>query len=58
LQKDEDPVIINEWVPTGPIVSCNGCGKTFSDKTGGKGGSERVGAAVRKIYFNKYLIHF
>ncbi len=44
LEKEEDPVIINEWVPTGPIVSCNGCGKTFSDKS--KGGSERVGAAV------------
>ena len=39
-------MIYAEWVPTGPIVPCTGCGKTFTDKNKGKGGSVRVGAAV------------
>jgi hypothetical protein len=43
LEKDIDPVIIDEWIPTGPIISCSGCGKTYSDKVKGKGG--RSGAA-------------
>jgi hypothetical protein len=56
LEKDQDPVIFNEWVPTGPIISCNGCGKTFSDKSGKQGGSERVGAAVS--FFTKFNFFF
>ena len=32
LQKDEDPSIEYNWIPTGPILSCTGCGKTFSEQ--------------------------
>ena len=40
LEKDEDPTLEYNWVPTGPLVSCTGCGKTFSEKkkrTAGRG---------------------
>jgi hypothetical protein len=45
LEKGEDPMIMNEWVPTGPIISCNGCGKTFTEKSKTKGKGKRTGAA-------------
>jgi lysyl-tRNA synthetase class I len=44
LEKDQDPIITNEWVPAGPLIPCNGCGKTYTEKSGARG--ERVGAAV------------
>lgn len=49
FEKDEDPSITKEWLPAGPIISCNGCGKTFSDNSGTKSKGGRIGAAV--IYF-------
>jgi len=45
FEKEKDPEISQEWVPTGPIISCNGCGKTFSEKTE-KGLGKRIGAGV------------
>src|SRR3569833_1943322 len=45
LEIGDDPMIMNEWRPTGPIISCNGCGKTFSEGTKDKGKGKRVGAA-------------
>jgi hypothetical protein len=43
LEKDEDPIIEESWVPAGPIISCTGCGKTFTEKEKGKkGGGSRV----------------
>ena len=32
LEKGQEPNIKYEWVPTGPIVSCIGCGMSFDDK--------------------------
>ena len=32
LQNGQEPNIKYEWVPTGPIVSCIGCGMAFDDK--------------------------
>jgi hypothetical protein len=49
LEKDKDPEINQEWIPTGPIISCNGCGKTFTEKTE-KGLGKRIGAGVRIFY--------
>ena len=31
LSKGKEPNIKYEWVPTGPLVSCIGCGMTFND---------------------------
>jgi len=47
LKKDTDPMIVNEWIPTGPIISCIGCGKTFNDNRGKSG--LRKGADVKKL---------
>lgn len=46
LEKQNDPMILNEWVPTGPIIPCIGCGKTFTEKSKEKGLGGRAGAAV------------
>lgn len=36
LKKIKDPIIENEWNPTGQLHSCNGCGKTYGlNKKGG-----------------------
>ena len=32
IEKDLDPKIDKEWFPSGPIVSCNGCGKNSGGK--------------------------
>ena len=32
MKKGQDPNIKYEWVPTGPLVSCIGCGMTFNDQ--------------------------
>ena len=48
FEKDKDPEITQEWVPTGPIISCNGCGKTFSENTE-KGLGKRIGAGVNLL---------
>jgi hypothetical protein len=45
LKKENDPMIINDWIPTGPIISCIGCGKTFNDNKGKSG--LRKGADVK-----------
>jgi hypothetical protein len=31
LEKGQEPNIQYEWVPTGPLISCIGCGMTFND---------------------------
>ena len=33
IQKDIDPSIDKEWLPSGPIISCTGCGKNSGGKT-------------------------
>ena len=38
LSKGKEPNIKNEWVPTGPLVSCIGCGMTFNDNPRVHGG--------------------
>ena len=43
-------MIVNEWIPTGPIISCIGCGKTFNDNKGKSG--LRKGADVNKNILN------
>jgi len=44
LLKDEDPMIVDEWNPTGAIFSCNGCGKSYGlRKRGEKGGTKVCG---------------
>ena len=32
LSKGQEPNIKVEWIPTGPLESCIGCGMTFDDK--------------------------
>ena len=49
LKKNNDPMIINDWIPTGPIISCIGCGKTFNEN--GKKSGLRKGADVKNIFF-------
>jgi hypothetical protein len=46
LEKNDDPIILHEWLPTGPLIPCTGCGKTFTDKSSNKSAGIRVGAAV------------
>lgn len=36
LSAENDPFIDQQWKPAGPIISCNGCGKTYSDKAPSK----------------------
>ncbi len=49
IEKNKYPIIFNEWVPSSPIIYCNGCGNNFIDKNNNRSGGEIVGAAVRKI---------
>lgn len=30
LLKDDDPILEKDWEPTGPLLSCNGCGKNYA----------------------------
>ena len=43
LSKGKEPNIKNEWVPTGPLVSCIGCGMTFNDNPRVHGGEAAGG---------------
>lgn len=38
-------MILYDWIPTGPIISCIGCGKTFNENRGKSG--LRKGADVK-----------
>ena len=45
LTKGKEPNIKYEWVPTGPLISCIGCGMTFNDVTRAHG--VEVGGGVK-----------
>ena len=54
LTKGQEPNMKYEWVPTGPLVSCIGCGMTFNDVkrvhtvevSGGGGGVKSAGKGI------------
>ena len=52
LEKGQEPNMKYEWVPTGPLVSCIGCGMTFNDKSRvhavevGGGGAKSAGKGI------------
>ena len=44
MKKEEDPNIKVEWIPTGPLESCIGCGLIFDDKKRVHGAKHTSGA--------------
>lgn len=43
-------MIVNEWIPTGPIISCIGCGKTFNENRGKSGLRKGADVSINKNY--------
>ena len=51
-------MILYEWIPTGPIISCIGCGKTFNENRGKSGLRKGADVKIKQIIFTLHLIKF